>query len=286
MLVEDDLIILHNIKLLLELNGFEVFTGRDGLEALEMLQNMSDPPALILSDIVMPVMNGYEFFSAVSNQLKYRDIPFIFLTARSSPEEVRFAKLLGVDDYLTKPFREEDLFSVIKERVERRAFHQGIVTAIEDEFTAELQTSDLVPVAGIFQSSNSRTLVFQASKESGSATVDTVIYPADHSHHTGLRKLVTTVFTAFEKLCVHEPGYSNQGITIRSKMLSIDTSVYYDRTSSGNKNVLAGVMAAKINYLEALRAMDVVRELTRSVITGQTVQLEHFWEKIEHDIII
>lgn len=119
-LIDDNPDLLFNLKLLFELNGFEVYTAIDGFDAFTKLHNEKIEPSLIVCDIMMPRMDGYEFFKAISNDPDHNSIPFIFLTAKSSSEDVRFGKLLGIDDYLTKPFAEEDLLSIVKGKIEKR----------------------------------------------------------------------------------------------------------------------------------------------------------------------
>ncbi|MCK4875933.1 MAG: response regulator transcription factor [Sulfurimonas sp.] len=114
LIVEDNNDILLNIKLTLEFNGFEVITATNGKEGLKVLSEQKNLPEIIVSDIMMPEMDGYDFFQAVSNNPRWSSIPFLFLTARSSVEDIRFGKMLGVDDYLTKPFNMKELILRVK----------------------------------------------------------------------------------------------------------------------------------------------------------------------------
>ena len=109
LVIDDYQDILDNLKMILSLNNFEVITSKNGKEALETLLTLKTLPEVIISDIMMPEMNGYDFFKTVSESPKWNRTPFLFLTARTSPTDVRFGKMLGVDDYLTKPFKKEDL---------------------------------------------------------------------------------------------------------------------------------------------------------------------------------
>ena len=67
----------------------------------------------------MPEMDGYELFQKVSENPRFFHVPFIFLTAKSDPEDIRFGKKLGVDDYIIKPFENDDLLASIKGRIKR-----------------------------------------------------------------------------------------------------------------------------------------------------------------------
>ena len=117
LVVDDDLSMLDNLADILELNGFRVLKALDGLQALETLQEQN--PDLILADVMMPEMNGYQLYQRVRRIPKFIQIPFIFLTARGEIEDVRFGKELGADDYLLKPIQAEDLMAVILGKIMR-----------------------------------------------------------------------------------------------------------------------------------------------------------------------
>jgi DNA-binding response OmpR family regulator len=117
LIVDDDVDILANVKLALETEGYQVLTAEDGLEALALLQ--SQPVHLILADIAMPQMNGYQLFERVRQEPKWVAIPFMFLTARAMDSDIRYGKELGVDDYLTKPLRVLDLVAAVRGKLRR-----------------------------------------------------------------------------------------------------------------------------------------------------------------------
>ncbi|GAB4265511.1 MAG: response regulator transcription factor [Candidatus Promineifilaceae bacterium] len=117
LIVDDDRIQVEVIRTLLETEGFDVCSAINGKEALYHLQtNKID---LILSDIAMPEMNGYQLFEEVSAHALWHDIPFIFLTARDMNSDIRFGKSLGVDDYLLKPISAADLLATVEGKLRR-----------------------------------------------------------------------------------------------------------------------------------------------------------------------
>lgn len=117
LIVDDDLDILTNVELALETEGYQVLTAKDGLEALALLQSQS--VHLILADIAMSQMNGYQLFEKVRQEPKWVAIPFVFLTARALDSDIRYGKELGVDDYLTKPLRVLDLLAAVRGKLRR-----------------------------------------------------------------------------------------------------------------------------------------------------------------------
>lgn len=117
LVVDDQAALTSNLALTLEAAGHRVFTAGDGAEALDVLQQK--PIDLILADIAMPRMNGYQLYEQVRDNPHWVAIPFLFLTARSLDSDIRYGKELGVDDYLTKPIEPEDLLAAVHGKLRR-----------------------------------------------------------------------------------------------------------------------------------------------------------------------
>lgn len=115
--IEDDTILTNNVKEILEAEGFEVRTENDGASGIAAVYNYK--PDLIISDISIPVKDGYQVLEEVSDELRRRTIPFIFLTARVEKEDIRKGMLLGADDYIFKPFSIDDLLTSINLRLKK-----------------------------------------------------------------------------------------------------------------------------------------------------------------------
>ncbi|HWP45545.1 MAG TPA: ATP-binding protein [Candidatus Limnocylindrales bacterium] len=136
LVVEDDETLRTLVMELLMKEQFHVVTARTGVEALELLKNGLKPD-LIISDIIMPEMDGYELYQRVHNHQNLIPIPFIFLTAKTGEEEIRQGKSLGVDEYITKPFKLEDLIIAVRARLKRteefrKGFQDPILEKLED----------------------------------------------------------------------------------------------------------------------------------------------------------
>lgn len=128
LVVEDDPTVLESISDLLQLSGYSALTASDGLEALQLLDSAA--PEIIVSDIMMPNMDGYEFHDAVRAKTSWSVIPFIFLTAKGEQKDIRQALKMGVDSYITKPFEPEDLIIAVESRISRK--HE-VVSALQRE---------------------------------------------------------------------------------------------------------------------------------------------------------
>ena len=117
LVIDDEPDLLASITLTLEAEAYQVLAAGNGLKALEILQQQ--PVNLILADIAMPDMNGYQLFERVRARPEWSAIPFVFLTARAMDSDIRYGKELGVDDYLTKPIRSADLLAVVRGKLRR-----------------------------------------------------------------------------------------------------------------------------------------------------------------------
>lgn len=134
LIVEDDHHLLNGIRDILELDHYVVQTAQNGVQALDLLQASNGLlPDLIVSDIMMPQMDGLDLLQAVRKNAAWVKIPFIFLTARGEKADVQRGKRLGVDDYLIKPFDPEDLLVAVDSRLKRQeAINTVHVGAISD----------------------------------------------------------------------------------------------------------------------------------------------------------
>ncbi|TAL76752.1 MAG: hybrid sensor histidine kinase/response regulator, partial [Bacteroidetes bacterium] len=100
------------IKHLLEIHNYKVSVSRDGKQAMDWLSNHK--PSLVISDIVMPEMNGYELCTKIKSNKNTEDIPVILLTRLSDPEEIIEGLSCGADSFITKPYNEKYLLSHIE----------------------------------------------------------------------------------------------------------------------------------------------------------------------------
>lgn len=136
LVVEDNDIMRRGIQLLLEADGFMVLSAVHGSEALDIIKS-NRAPDLILSDISMPVMDGFAFFEAVRKQTEWVAIPFIFLTAHGSREDIFEGKKLGVEDYLVKPVNRQELLTAVRSRLARS--QELLLTQLKEAYKASLK---------------------------------------------------------------------------------------------------------------------------------------------------
>ena len=113
LIVEDQAVISNMLKMRLEANNYEVITAGDGREGLEKVHK--ENPSLIISDIMLPKMNGYKVCQLLKADPKYNTIPIILSSGRTPQEVRKVGKEVGADAFVSKPFEAEELLSKMKE---------------------------------------------------------------------------------------------------------------------------------------------------------------------------
>jgi DNA-binding NarL/FixJ family response regulator len=141
LVVDDERMLRESICTLLELYGFKAVGAEDGIMARQQIESFK--PDLILCDVKMPQMDGYEFLNEVRKGAGGLELPFIFMSAKGEKEDIRRGMNLGADDYLIKPFSKDELLKAINTRMERytrlrSAFKQaGDADGLKMKFTRE-----------------------------------------------------------------------------------------------------------------------------------------------------
>ncbi len=139
LLIEDDTALRENTAELLELSDYKVITSPNG--KVGIVKAKEEKPDIIVCDIMMPEVDGYGVLEALSCDTATNHIPFIFLSAKTEHKEIRKGMDLGADDYLTKPFEEDELLSAIESRLAKAALLSKVVK--DQEFSASaINTSE------------------------------------------------------------------------------------------------------------------------------------------------
>jgi len=134
LIVEDVDLLREGLSEMLTVEGFRVISARNGKDGLEQVARHQ--PTLIISDITMPVMDGYEFFQAVRSHPEWVGIPFIFLSARTDTSDFVASRNMGVDDYLTKPISRDELVTTVRSRISR--FRQAQTARVQQAYQDSL----------------------------------------------------------------------------------------------------------------------------------------------------
>lgn len=131
LLIEDNPEVRENTAEILELANYHVLTAENGKEGVKLAKQ--ELPDIIICDIMMPIMDGYEVLYMLSKDENTSLIPFIFLTAKADATDMRRGMTMGADDYVTKPFEEMDLLKAIETRLQKS-------NALKQQFTNEAES--------------------------------------------------------------------------------------------------------------------------------------------------
>ena len=173
LIIEDDPSVLENLEIILEEEGYKVTSASSGKEGINLAGQIN--PDLIICDVVLPDVNGYQVLSHLNEEFKPNLIPFIFLTVKADEEDIRRGMNLGADDYITKPFEIPDVINSVKTRIQK---HRNLMSlekpgknkpAVEKEFSsksaAEIDDFIIIPTASEYKTINLNEISFIKSKD-------------------------------------------------------------------------------------------------------------------------
>lgn len=156
LVIEDEPNLRKNILDFLEMEGFEVLEAADGQIGVDTAR--ANLPDLIISDISMPNMDGYNALLELRKDTRSANIPVIFLSAMADRSFVRHGMELGADDYLTKPFSYPELLAAIQARLERRVVHENLASkeleSVKKRLARVVSHEMRTPVASILMVQN------------------------------------------------------------------------------------------------------------------------------------
>ena len=150
LLIEDEIELQQNLKEILEYNGFRLLTADHGEDAISKLNDHEID--LIICDIMMPIMDGFQFLEFIRTQEKFLNKPFIFLSAKARKEDKERGLALGADNYLTKPISARLLlnavFSALNNRKEKELQGSSVLTryAESKSSTVNDQSENLIRI--------------------------------------------------------------------------------------------------------------------------------------------
>ena len=112
LLAEDDRHIVETLTFVLERDGFGVSAAFDGEDAVRQLR--SNPPDMLILDVMLPRLNGFEVLKLVKSDPLLKSMPVIVLTAKGQAQDRRMAEEIGVDEFMTKPFSNRDIVAAVR----------------------------------------------------------------------------------------------------------------------------------------------------------------------------
>jgi len=279
LVLEDNPDIQTYVKLMLEHNDYRVITADDGEDGLKVLSETSEIPDLIISDINMPKMDGYEFFQAISENDKFLRIPFIFLSALDSPEDIRLGKLLGADDYLTKPIKEDDLLAVVTGKITRNKRFRSVNENLQEL----LKSIDSKPTTTDAKKSQTGLLLVEWDDIIGPKVEG--FYSEDTSFDFSIEDVGTQLYEAANTIYGRAGINKAEGILVNIENLQMSGYAFFDvlpnpEFRGGTQEYMFAVIAPNISYLHSLQIKNILNELSIKFKKKEEWNIKEYWDKI------
>jgi DNA-binding LytR/AlgR family response regulator len=187
LIIEDEQGIRDNLRLLLEAEKFVVEVASNGKEGLE--KSLKFLPELIICDIMMPDMDGYQVLQSLSEDSRFRLTPFIFLTAKIEKSDLRKGMNLGADDYIFKPYDASELLSAVRVRLNK---YEQIKAVIEEPKSSKREYSLLDKI------------IFRVGDHSVPVSVNNILYLTADRQYTNIYSVYNKHFIVKKSLSYWE----------------------------------------------------------------------------------
>ena len=251
LVIDDEKMVRTAIDVMLTSHNYDVVQCADGEEGLREARSLL--PDLIVCDVTMPKMNGFDLIQELRKSNETSNIPFIFLTGQSLQSEMRKGMMLGADDYLTKPFVPDELIRVVELRLKKRdALEQQMQTKLD-----ELRKSISLALPHEFRTPLTGILGFaEILKDSKSLSQEEAAYIGTHIHGSAkrLHRLLENMLLMAElNVDAADPSRIK---SLRSSSCSIGNVITqrveaHALEAGRNEDVQASISEARIKVLEA-----------------------------------
>jgi DNA-binding response OmpR family regulator/anti-anti-sigma regulatory factor len=141
LLIEDDIALNENLGFILNKNNFSLMTAENGKTGIELAR--SSKPDAVVCDIMLPDIDGYQIIKSIKENMGIKDIPFLFISAKSTVTDIEKGMKLGADDYLVKPFKANLLIKSLNTLFEKKSTYKGNILILDkdENFSNELALS-------------------------------------------------------------------------------------------------------------------------------------------------
>jgi two-component system, sensor histidine kinase and response regulator len=243
LVVEDDVEIRKTIVDILESSGYKTFQACDGPEAMEYLETQI--PDLVISDIMMPGINGYQVLENLRNNPATEFVPLIFLSAKTDYSDVRKGMANGADDYLAKPFRIKELIDAVKTQLNKKERVDQKFEQICVNISCSIPHELLTPIIPILGYPDVLIEDFESySKEEILHMLDLIKFSGQRLHKT-IRKFLRFLDVKLKVMDKNKNIKENQ----------LYSSVFDDKLKESCKNIVAehnrtGDLYCELDYAE------------------------------------
>jgi CheY-like chemotaxis protein len=233
-----------------------------------------------MSAILMPEMDGYNFFNAISNSPTFSHIPFIFISTLNSPEDIRFGKMLGVDDYLTIPIDEDDLIASIFGKLKR----SKTINIINDKIS-EIYLSNEIETGVLPEGFEDLVVLIEVNWDDVIGPKLVNYFPKDIKLNVPIDKVSNQLYDAISSIYGQEYITKAEGLLINVKNFNFMAYVFFDSYPDksyrgGHKDFMIAIIAPKITYFQSMQIKKVFLELSNMYKKQKNWDIEKFWNKL------
>lgn len=281
-LIEDDKVLVQNLKIFLEMNDFTLISAYNGKEGLNTLSNLEQLPDLIISDILMPEMDGYDLYMKVSENPEWSRIPFIFLSGKAEPDDVRFGKLLGADDYITKPFKSKELLKRIEETIKKNIEIRKTSKVIEQELKEILKFEE--PTLKKHRRADFFYIFYLVwNSETGPEIKD--FFPKNEIPSLNLKELTSQLYSTLIKIYKFEELSETNQFTIRVVRDLVDAYALVDKledkiSKNGAETFMLCAITPNSHYLQSKAIKDVLGRIAATIKGNKKLNIKEYWEQL------
>ncbi len=280
-LVEDDDALVQNLKIFMEMNDFKLISAFNGKKGLEILSNIEFLPDLIISDILMPEMDGYDFYMKVAENSEWSRIPFFFLSGKAEPDNVRFGKMLGADDYITKPFKVKELLKRIKKTIKKHIKISNDSKILEEELKEILKFEE--PSLKKHRRADF-FYIFYMTWNNESEPVLKDYYPKNEIPSLNLKDLTSQLYSTLIKMYKFEELSESSQFTLRVVRDLVDAYALVDKMENNSQDEAGTFMLCAItpnsHYLQSKMIRDVLSKIASKIKVDKGWNVKEYWEQL------
>lgn len=280
-LVEDDDALVQNLKIFMEMNDFKLISAFNGKEGLEILSNIEFLPDLIISDILMPEMDGYDFYMKVAENSEWSRIPFFFLSGKAEPDDVRFGKMLGADDYITKPFKVKELLKRIKKTIKKH------IKISKDSKILEEELKEILKFEEPSLKKHRRAdffYIFYMTWNNESEPVLKDYYPKNEIPSLNLKDLTFQLYSTLIKMYKFEELSESSQFTLRVVRDLVVAYALVDKMEDNSQDEAGTFMLCAItpnsHYLQSKMIRDVLSKIASKIKVNKEWNVKEYWEQL------
>ena len=265
----------------MEMNDFKLISAFNGKEGLENLSNIEFLPDLIISDILMPEMDGYDFYMKVAENSEWSRIPFFFLSGKAEPDDVRFGKMLGVDDYITKPFKAKELLKRIKKTLKKH------IKISKDSKILEEELREILKFEEPSLKKHRRAdffYIFYMTWNNESEPVLKDYYPKNEIPSLNLKSLTSQLYSTLIKMYKFEELSESSQFTLRVVRDLVDAYALVDKMEDNSQDEAGTFMLCAItpnsHYLQSKMIRDVLSKIASKIKVNTEWNVKEYWEQL------